>query len=1031
MAVLALAAAGSMVGSTLITGTFLGMTGASIGWMAGSMLGNALMSRRQKFEGPRINDLSVQASAYGTAIPRVWGTYRVAGNVVWCTDKRERSKTERVGGKGGGGAKSTTYTYDVDMAVALCWGPAEIRKIWNNGKLIADFSEGGSAATWNASAVGAQGFRVYAGTADQLPDSLYEAEVGVGMAPAFRGICYVVFERLACPGGQIPQLSFEVVVGGDQGPEQIYTAGEATVAEYGQMYGAAFGGARDFVGIFGHSGEVEAQVVATMESITSERVLNLGTSTNEQAGWSILSEGSSDTPGLLYRYRFSNTLEWWAPGNYEKYSWDNLPFTSDSNVSWRKRGDDIAVFDRGTGLILFILSGGSNWVNAPGAARWCWFTATKIYVGGDEYAGGANLWMTTYDRDSLQVLSTETWASGAAGKPHSMFGVATFEESDSKLWIIAGGSTVGCRICYYDGTTWTQEGPLIEGIFRPRVLHVDGRVVNVGHQASSTQYGVTTINLQTVTASTAQLGTIIADICGLTPSDPPVDVTGLTEEVAGYAISSVVPARSALEPLLKAHFVDARESDGAIEFFKRADREVVAEIPFDELGAAEAGSEPGEPFALQRTNAEELPRSVTVNYIAQTAEYEPGTEAARRMIVPRGADIVEELPIVFANADKPASIAHGLLYDAWAGQNVRKLRLTRRYAHLDAGDHVEVEYPRNTWTRVRLASIADDGMVLEADCVPVEPAIYTAVVEGSPIEHEQGVDPLPGDTRMVVLDIPLLRDQDDSADPYVAMNGWGTGWRGAALYAGIWPSPPLQGTVTTGAVIGNKLTVRVPVGQLTSITRERMLSTTENTFALGVNSRWEICQFRDAVDNGDGTFTLSGLRRGLKGTEYAFSQGGYHLIGDTFVLLTGDGMLRPGLDNDQIDDARAYRAISAGSDIVTHQSFTNHGYAALPTAPTDLRVAKQANGDIVFTWNRRSRYADNWLLGYVPLAEDVEEWNVVVNSRIIITNTASATYTAAQQASDPGGVFTSGLVIVRQISSSGRVGRDLYQNVST
>src|SRR5262249_4308599 len=55
-------------------------------------------------------------------------------------------------------------------------------------------------------------YRLYTGSDSQLPDSLIEAKEGAGNAPAYRGLAYIVFERLALAafGNRIPQLSFEV-----------------------------------------------------------------------------------------------------------------------------------------------------------------------------------------------------------------------------------------------------------------------------------------------------------------------------------------------------------------------------------------------------------------------------------------------------------------------------------------------------------------------------------------------------------------------------------------------------------------------------------------------------------------------------------------------------------------------------------------------------------------------------------------------------------------------------------------------------
>ncbi len=55
--------------------------------------------------------------------------------------------------------------------------------------------------------------RFYPGSQDQSADPLIVAKEGAANAPAYRGLCYVVFERLPVGpfGNRIPQLSFEIV----------------------------------------------------------------------------------------------------------------------------------------------------------------------------------------------------------------------------------------------------------------------------------------------------------------------------------------------------------------------------------------------------------------------------------------------------------------------------------------------------------------------------------------------------------------------------------------------------------------------------------------------------------------------------------------------------------------------------------------------------------------------------------------------------------------------------------------------------
>lgn len=219
MATLALAAAGAAAGSALLPGglSLLGTTlsgaaiGSQIGALAGSYVDQALFGssgQTRTVEGPRLSDLHVTASTEGAPIPRIYGRARLGGQIIWAADieERARSTTESAGaakgagGGSGGGASVTTveYRYFASFAVALCEGEITgIGRVWADGKEI------------NLAKIV---HRIYTGSETQDPDALIQAKLGAGNAPAFRGIAYVVFERLALRnyGNRIPQLSFEV-----------------------------------------------------------------------------------------------------------------------------------------------------------------------------------------------------------------------------------------------------------------------------------------------------------------------------------------------------------------------------------------------------------------------------------------------------------------------------------------------------------------------------------------------------------------------------------------------------------------------------------------------------------------------------------------------------------------------------------------------------------------------------------------------------------------------------------------------------
>lgn len=195
MATVVLQAAGAGLG-TLLGGPLGGLLGRAIGATAGSFIDQKLFGENRTSKGPRLSDLRVMASSEGAPILRVWGRMRVAGQVIWATDFIEKKKTD--GGGKGGGSEVKTYTYFANFAVALCEGEIDrIGRVWADGKV---FSLKGVTA------------RVYRGGETQEPDSLITAVEGRGNVPSYRGLAYVVFERLPLAnfGNRLPQLSFEV-----------------------------------------------------------------------------------------------------------------------------------------------------------------------------------------------------------------------------------------------------------------------------------------------------------------------------------------------------------------------------------------------------------------------------------------------------------------------------------------------------------------------------------------------------------------------------------------------------------------------------------------------------------------------------------------------------------------------------------------------------------------------------------------------------------------------------------------------------
>jgi hypothetical protein len=212
MASLVLSVAGGAAG-----GALFGPVGAIAGRLAGAVAGNFVDQSlfgaggniERSAQGPRLADLDVMASTEGAPIARIYGRVRLSGQVIWATKLQEvvsaRTETSGGGGKGGGAAgggaavttTTTTYSYFANLAVGLCEGPiGSVLRAWADGKPL-DLS--------------GVTMRQYRGDEQQAADPLIVAKDG--LTPAYRGLAYVVFERLPLEnfGNRIPQLSFEVV----------------------------------------------------------------------------------------------------------------------------------------------------------------------------------------------------------------------------------------------------------------------------------------------------------------------------------------------------------------------------------------------------------------------------------------------------------------------------------------------------------------------------------------------------------------------------------------------------------------------------------------------------------------------------------------------------------------------------------------------------------------------------------------------------------------------------------------------------
>lgn len=125
--------AGAKIAGMAFAGSQLAM---GIGWMVGGMLGSMLFPQKSaSHKMPQMAEYPLQSSSRGMPIQIVYGTRKVAGNIIWLGDLESyivvhKSSGGGKGGGGGGGGETEETKYRRSFLIAICEGPANIMRMW-------------------------------------------------------------------------------------------------------------------------------------------------------------------------------------------------------------------------------------------------------------------------------------------------------------------------------------------------------------------------------------------------------------------------------------------------------------------------------------------------------------------------------------------------------------------------------------------------------------------------------------------------------------------------------------------------------------------------------------------------------------------------------------------------------------------------------------------------------------------------------------------------------------------------------------
>lgn len=511
------------------------------------------------------------------------------------------------------------------------------------------------------------------------------------------------------------------------------------------------------------------------------------------------------------------------------------------------------------------------------------------------------------------------------------------------------------------------------------------------------------------------------------------DTSRLAGVVPGYVLDRVMSAREALQPLELAYFFDAIESGGTIRFQHRGAGEEIAIAGEGELVEAR----PGAPLAtLTRGQETELPASAKVSFVSADGDYRPAVAEARRLAGASGRIAQAELAIVL-EPEQAGEIAESWLFEAWAARERVAIALPPSLIAVEPGDVIalgEGARPR----RMRVAGIADRG-ARDIDAMGIDAAVYASSAAVPRAKPKPAVIAA-GRPSVEMLDLPLLRAEDDDAAGYVAASL--KPWPGAvAVYRSAEEAGfTLAGLVTRSAVMGrttetltagptsridhvHSVRVKLDHGELQSVSRIRMLGGANVLAVRNSAGVWEVMQFETATLVAPLSYELSGLLRGQVGSESAIEP---MLAAGARVVVLDSALVSPGIGIDDIGvDYRwrigpSGRALGHADYVDTMHPFTGRGL--VPLSPVHVRGSR-AGGDITLTWIRRTRRGgDGWEVAEVPLAEDAEAYELEVLDGTAVKRSWRTTeprivYLASEQVADFGAVQAVVSARVRQVSA--------------
>ena len=514
-----------------------------------------------------------------------------------------------------------------------------------------------------------------------------------------------------------------------------------------------------------------------------------------------------------------------------------------------------------------------------------------------------------------------------------------------------------------------------------------------------------------------------------------IDATEATRELKGLTVSGDNSRRS-LEQLLQVTGYELIEEDGILRVIDRGKAPVMS-IDEEALGEANGSAR------LERNigRESEIPWKVELSFADFEGDFENNVAIATTARDSVDTNYVMQVDAPFAlTVDQAKTYVERLLAQQLRERAGVSFKLpAKRYARLSAGDVVTVP-DGNDQLNVRITRIAGvheleiDGVIDDSTGLSIS---LSGTARGAP---SQTLTQLAGTAAPVVVDSAIPVDEVDALDgvgvsaapvptgtdlgvlEYAMSSDGGLNYDelGQAFHAPLArPLKNILGDVVNPAVMDNVNVITIEnAPDLQSYSFNEIA---ENPFLnlcfVQSGTDWELVQFQNVTDNMDGTYTLTGLLRGLRGTEHLT---GLHTTADTFVLFN-DGYVR-GVSVADLGLERKFISVFEDQEnpIVATETLTLE--ALRPYSPVDIEFS-QSDADNIITWRRRTRLGGNDLDGNdVPLSETSENYEIDFEDgtktivRTLTSTSETVTYTSADQITDLGAEWVPYTAHVYQLS---------------